>query len=136
MQTVPEAIALMFSAVETGDVSNVSDYIANDYLNHESVDDGRSNKLGPEEFKESVEWLRASFSDLHFDIKDVIVANDQVVVVAVMQGRQTAQFMELPATNRSFRQRQVHLFRLNDDGKVADHLAQRDDLGLRRQLAQ
>ena len=32
------------------------------------------------------------------------------------------------------RQRQVHLFRLDKENKVFEHLAQRDDLGLKRQL--
>lgn len=135
MQKVPEAVARMFAAVETGDLSNVEEYLADDYLNHESVGDGRSDKRGPDEFKDSAEWLRTSFSDLHFEVQDVIATDDRVVVVTEMRGKQTARFMELSATNRTFRQRQVHLFRLNAEGKVAEHLAQRDDLGLRRQLS-
>jgi predicted ester cyclase len=58
-----------------------------------------------------------------------------VVVVTYMNGKHTAPFLGLPATNRVFRQRQVHLFRIDHSGKVREHLAQRDDLGLRRQLA-
>jgi len=37
--------------------------------------------------------------------------------------------------SRAFRQRQAHLFRIDHSGKVGEHLAQRDDLGRRRQLA-
>lgn len=57
-----------------------------------------------------------------------------VVVVTFMSGRHTGPFLDLPATNRSFKQRQVHLFRIEAQNKVQEHLAQRDDLGLRRQL--
>jgi predicted ester cyclase len=58
------------------------------------------------------------------------------VVLTYMSGKHTAPFLGLPATNRSFRQRQVHLFRVDEHNKVREHLAQRDDLGLRRQLTE
>jgi predicted ester cyclase len=55
-------------------------------------------------------------------------------VLTYMTGVHTGSFLGLPATHRSFRQRQVHLFRVDEENKVREHLAQRDDLGLRRQL--
>ena len=125
----------MFKAIETGDLSDADSYIAEDYLNRESVDDGRSDKRGPDEFRETAAWLRSAFSDLRFENVDVFACDDRVVVVTYMSGRHTAAFLGLPATNRPFRQRQVHLFRMDRAGKVREHLAQRDDLGLRRQLA-
>jgi predicted ester cyclase len=134
MQTAIEAVERTFRAIETGNVSDAGEYIAEDYLNRESVDDGRSDKRGPEEFRETAAWLRSSFSDLRFENVDVIACGDRVVVVTYMSGRHTAPFLGLPATNRLFRQRQVHLFRLDGENKIREHLAQRDDLGLRRQL--
>ena len=125
----------MFRAIELGDVGNIEEYIAQDYLNRESVDDGRTNKRGHEEFRDTVIWLRASFSDLHFENADVIACGDRVVVLTYMTGRHTADFLGLPATGRTFRQRQVHLFRIDRFHKVCEHLAQRDDLRLRRQLS-
>jgi steroid delta-isomerase-like uncharacterized protein len=125
----------MFRAIEDGDLDDVEAYIASDYLNRESVDDGRSEKRGPEEFRETAQWLRAAFSDLRFETVDAFSCEDRVVVLAYMSGRHTAPFMGLPPTGRSFRQRQVHLFRMDQENKVREHLAQRDDLGLRRQLS-
>jgi len=135
MQKGIQAVERMFQAIETGDVRDAESYIAEDYLNRESVDDGRSDQRGADEFRETVEWLRSAFSDLQFENLDVFACDDRVVVVTFMSGRHTAAFLGLPATNRPFRQRQVHLFRLDRQGKVCEHLAQRDDLGLRRQLA-
>jgi predicted ester cyclase len=125
----------MFKAIETGDVSDADAYIAEDYINRESADDGRSDKHGPGEFQETTKWLRSAFSDLHFDNVDVIACADRVVVLTYMTGIHSGLFLGLPGTHRSFRQRQVHLFRVDQDNKVRKHLAQRDDLGLRRQLA-
>jgi predicted ester cyclase len=134
MQKAIETAERMFRAIETGDVSDAGEYIAKDYLNRESADDGRSDKRGPEEFRETAAWLHSSFSDLRFENVDLIACGDRVVVVTYMSGRHTAPFFGLPATNRSFWQRQVHLFRLDGENKVREHLAQRDDLGLRLQL--
>jgi len=129
-----QAVERMFKAIETGDVSDADSYIAQDYLNRESVDDGRSDKRGPQEFQETTQWLRSTFSDLHFHHVEIFACADRVVVLTYMSGRHNAPFLGLPATNRSFRQRQVHLFRIDEENKVREHLAQRDDLGLRRQL--
>jgi predicted ester cyclase len=136
MQTSVEAVERMFQAIETGELDHVETYIAPGYLNRESVDDGRSDKRGPAEFQETTEWLRSIFSNLKFEHVDVLTCFDRVVVVTYMSGAHVAPFLGLPATNRTFRQRQVHLFRIDDQNRVSEHLAQRDDLGLRRQLTQ
>jgi predicted ester cyclase len=136
MQGRIQAVERMFRAIETGDVDDAEAYISPDYLNRESVDDGRTDKRGPVEFRETTDWLRSAFSDLHFDNLDVFACADRVVVLTYMSGKHTAPFLGLPATNRSFRQRQVHLFRVDEHNKVREHLAQRDDLGLRRQLTE
>jgi predicted ester cyclase len=139
MQLDTDAVQRMFKAIETGDLSDAEAYIAPAYLNRESADDGRSIKRGPDEFRETTVWLRSFFSDLHFEHIEIFgCANGmapRIVVVTWMTGRHTAPFLGLPATNRTFRQRQIHLFHMAPDGKVLEHLAQRDDLGLRRQLA-
>ena len=135
MTTALRAVERMFEAIETGRVSDAEDYIAADYVNRESADDGRSDKDGPGEFRDTTAWLRSAFSNLHFDNVDVIACADRVVILTYMTGVHTGSFLGLPATNRQFRQRQVHLFRLGADNKVREHLAQRDDLGLRRQLS-
>lgn len=38
-----------------------------------------------------------------------------------------------PATHRPFAARHVHVFRVADDGRLLEHWAVRDDLGLMRQ---
>jgi predicted ester cyclase len=136
MQSKIQAVLQMFEAIETGNVRDAEAYIASDYLNRESADDGRSDQRGPAEFRETTQWLRSTFSDLRFENTDVFGCEDRVVVVTYMHGRHVSEFFGIPATDRMFRQRQVHLFRVDHDNKVSEHLAQRDDLGLRRLLTQ
>ena len=50
MQSTIQAIEHMFRAIETGDLGDVDTYIAEGYLNRESVDDGRTDRRGPINF--------------------------------------------------------------------------------------
>ena len=55
-------------AFNTGNVSNVSEFISPQYFNHESqVDPVRGQLTGPEEFIDTVENLRIAFPNLHHE---------------------------------------------------------------------
>ena len=57
-------------AVNTGDTSNVYEFISPDYVNRESQkhkDSYRSQLKGPEEFIDTVKNLRGACPDLHFE---------------------------------------------------------------------
>jgi predicted ester cyclase len=123
----------MFRAFETGDCGDLAEFIADDYLNHESVDDGRSSLRGPEEVRDTIKWLRNSFSDLTFEEQEIIEQNDRLVAFVTMRGKQVGPFFDIAPKGKSFAQRQVHFFRCQG-GKVLEHRALRDDLGLRLQL--
>lgn len=129
------AIQQLFEAFNTGDVTQAEAVIAPDYLNYEALDDEeeRSKHRGPQEFAASIRWMRSAFSDLHFEIQEVIAAKEQVVVRAVMTGKQTGPFMQVAPTGKSISSEQVHIFRLVD-GKVTEHRARRDDLGMLLQI--
>jgi hypothetical protein len=55
------------------------------------------------------------------------------MVRVVMNGRHTGEFQGIPATNRTVSVQQVHIFRFAE-GKIVEHRAIRDDMGLARQL--
>jgi len=91
----------------------------------------------------TAQWLRSAFSDLTWQVHDVVHADDLVVVHATMSGRQTGPFLAygsdaeikvaFPPRGRPFAITQTHWFRMRD-GKVAEHWANRDDLGMGEQL--
>ena len=88
-------------------------------------------------------WLRSAFSELAWEIHDAVQDDDLVVVHATMSGRQTGPFVAygpdgavtavFPPLGRRFATTQTHWFRMRD-GKVAEHWANRDDLGMGQQL--
>jgi SnoaL-like polyketide cyclase len=63
----------VIEAFNTGDVSNVSQFISPQYFNHESqVDPVRGQLRGPEEFIDTVKNLRLAFPDLRHEEQAII----------------------------------------------------------------
>jgi predicted ester cyclase len=91
----------------------------------------------------SARWLRGAFAELTWEIHDAVQDGDLVVVHSTMSGRQTGPFVAygpdgspavvFPPLGRRFAVTQTHWFRMRD-GKVAEHWANRDDLGMGQQL--
>jgi len=98
---------------------------------------------GPAAMYATARWLRTAFDDLAFQVHDAVHHNDLVVVHVTMSGRQTGPFVAyrpdatiaavFPPRGRTFAITQTHWFRIRD-GKVAEHWANRDDLGMGQQL--
>lgn len=131
----PEDIVLaLFADLYTRNEPQAADrFLAADFVNHEAA---AERSPGPESAKETAAWLHATFSGLRFDIEDVISDGLSVVVRLMMSGRHTGAagpFAGMPVTGRSFKTRQIHIWRVSD-GKVTDHWAVRDDLGWMTQL--
>jgi nogalonic acid methyl ester cyclase/aklanonic acid methyl ester cyclase len=109
-------------AVNTGDTNKIHEVISPKYFNHESqVDPVRSKLRGPEEFIDTVRALRSAFADLHYEEQEVIVAGDKVA---------SRNFFVIPPTGNRISYQAVHVFRIDDDGMIAEHKAIRDDLSL------
>ena len=113
-------------------------------LNRESVDEPPAARgQGPEAFYATALWLRGIFADLRWDVDNVVAEGDLVAVRATMSGRQVAPFVSygenaepaqfFPPTGKTFATTQTHWFRIAD-GKVIEHWANRDDLGMSMQL--
>ncbi len=98
---------------------------------------------GPEGFWSTALWLRAAFTDLHYEIHHAVSDGDLVAVNSTMCGSHTAPWAVynddgdidsvFPPTGRQFRAMQSHWFRL-EDNLIREHWANRDDLGMARQL--
>ncbi|MGD9991550.1 ester cyclase [Pseudonocardia sp.] len=115
-----------------------------DATNREAVDEPADCRgAGPGAFMATGRWLTTAFSDLSWDVHDVVEAGELVVAHVTMSGRQTGPFVAygadalpetvFPPTGRRFAVFQTHWFRVVD-GKVIEHWANRDDLGMGKQL--
>ena len=98
---------------------------------------------GPAGFHATALWLRAAVAGLRYDIHHAIADGGLVAVNSTMNGRHVAPIVfytdegavdtVFPPTNRTFAMTQSHWFRF-EDGKIIEHWANRDDLGMARQL--
>jgi predicted ester cyclase len=102
-----------------------------------------SRVAGPAGFYSTARWLRAAFADLRYDIHHAVTESDLVVVNSTMNGRHVSPWAVytdegtidtvFPPTNRTFAMTQSHWFKMTD-GVIVEHWANRDDLGMARQL--
>jgi predicted ester cyclase len=98
---------------------------------------------GPDGFYETALWLRAAFASLHYDIHHAIADGNLVAVHSTMNGRHVAPWAVytddgavdtvFPPTDKTFAMTQSYWFRI-EHGKIIEHWANRDDLGMARQL--
>jgi steroid delta-isomerase-like uncharacterized protein len=80
-----------------------------------------------------VTLFRAAFPDQQWLIEDLIAEGDRVVARSTMTGTHTGDFFGIPATGKSVRVSGVHIVRIQD-GRIAEHWGNNDDLGLMRQI--
>ena len=98
---------------------------------------------GPAGFHATALWLRAAIAGLHYDIHHAIADGTLVAVNSTMNGRHVAPIVfytdggevdtAFPPTNRTFAMTQSHWFQI-EGGRIIEHWANRDDLGVARQL--
>ena len=115
-----------------------------DAYNRESVREPPATRgRGPAAFHATALWLREAFTNLAFEIHDVVSDHDVVVLHTTISGRHTGTFVAytddarplqaFPATGKQFAVTQTHWCRIAD-GKLVEHWANRDDLGMSMQL--
>jgi nogalonic acid methyl ester cyclase/aklanonic acid methyl ester cyclase len=125
----------VIEAFNTGDVSNVSQFISPQYFNHESqVDPVRGQLRGPEEFIDTIKNNRIAFPDLRHEEQAIITQGDMVVSIINVTGTNTGNFFILPPTGNKISYEAVHIYRIGEDGKIVEHKAIRDDLTFLAQL--
>ena len=142
--TAPGQLARQhFTAMETGDAAGARAAIHPEHVNHEAPDHPPASAVpGVPGFLATSAWLRSAFSDLHFEIIELVADEDRTIAHVTMSGRQTGPFVlfppdgrpvAFPPTGAPFAVRQCHIF-TRRDGLHGTHAAVRDDLGMMTQL--
>jgi len=128
--------AQSFRLIETGDPVLAARIVAPAFVNREAEDDpgdAARQQRGPAGFLATATWLRNAFAGLRFEEQVVAAEGNVVVVAATMCGLHAGTFQGVPATGKDFSQKQLHVFWFAA-GRIVEHRALRDDLGLLLQL--
>jgi steroid delta-isomerase-like uncharacterized protein len=111
-------------------IDAVEELVSADHFDHMAVPD---HQHGIAEAKHVMSWLFGVFPDHRFEIEDAIADGEMVAVRGTCSGTHEGELWGIAPTGERFAVQQSHWFRVRD-GKVAEHWAVRDDLGMMRQL--
>jgi steroid delta-isomerase-like uncharacterized protein len=116
----------------------VDELFAPDFVNHVRVVQVREAPPppfppGPAHMKQLVTTLTTAFPDSHFTVEDIIATGDKVVGRITWSGTHKGDFLGIPPTGKAFKVSHIQIFRFAG-GKIVEHWAVRDDLGMLRQL--
>lgn len=128
-----DVIRHCLEAFNRRDVDAATEVVADDLVNHCALPEaqGRAGLFGI--------WdkLWTAFPDLAWTCEDLIAEGDRVVCRVRMRGVNSGALrfalMPLPATGRAFDGEAIYIFRVAD-GRIVEHWAQRDEVGMLRQL--
>jgi len=115
-----------------GDLAVIDELCSAECINHSAVPEAR---IGTEGVKRVVGGSRAAMPDQKWTNEMVIAEGDLVVIHGVREATWQAESFRGVATPKGKRiaVELVHVFRVRD-GKIVEHWAVRDDLGLMKQL--
>ena len=88
---------------------------------------------GKDALRERVREMSRSFSDAEFDVDEVIVAGDRVIMRQTWRGKHTGDFMGLRATGKTVSCLACDILRI-EDGKVVENISYFDVYEMLQQL--
>ena len=113
-----------------GRLELIEELFSDDYVEHAAppgVPDTRDGLVG------FVSAIRAAFPDFHYEILQQVDDGDTHVGYLRASGTMSGDFMGMPATGKSATWDEIHIGRMAD-GKIAEHWAVIDQLGMLTQL--
>jgi predicted ester cyclase len=131
--TLRSVVESMMTRLLAGGETELAEQLVHpDFVNNEADPERRN---GPSGAAATSEWLRSCFGNLRYDIHRVFVDGDMAAAYVTMHGTHEGGLPPgVPATHKPFAVKHVHLFRFADDGRIVEHSAVRDDLGMVMQL--
>ena len=77
-----------------------------------------------------VDFMRKSFSDIHWEIIDMAAEEDKVAVSWICSGTHDGNFMGLAPTGKKFSFNAMNFYYFNDEGKIINDVAAKGLIGL------
>lgn len=111
-------------------VDVVDELATGDMLNHAAPP---HKQRGRQNLKDVISIFEKAFPDFRYEAEDVVAEGDRVAVRDVFTGTHEGDFMGIAATGNRVTMQTIHIYRF-EDGRIAEHWAVRDEMGMMRQL--
>ena len=121
-----------FARIDTGNPAVVDEFLATDYADYNPPPYPTTNE-GREAARDRFHLALQVFSDFEHHIEDMIAEGDKVVTRITTVGTHTGELLGIPPTGKRVTMRGIAIHRIKD-GKLVEHWAQFDALGLLQQL--
>ncbi len=120
-----------YELVNASDVDGFVELLADDFVEHETVEGFPPTKEGVRQFFAA---YLAAFPDLRMDAEDVVASGDKVVVRVRCTGTHKGELMGMPATGKSVDVQAIDIVRFGDDGLAVEHWGVTDMMAMMQQL--
>jgi len=120
-----------YELVSAGDLDGFFDYLADDFVEHETGPGLESTKAGT---KQLFAMMKAAFPDLRFDAEDILESGDKVVARARVTGTNKGEFMGIPASGKSIDIQAIDILRFGADGLAHEHWGVMDIMSMMQQI--
>jgi predicted ester cyclase len=84
--------------------------------------------------KQLFRMFRSAFPDIHFQVDEMIAADDKIIARITISGTNDGSFMNMPPTGNKISYKGIDIFRLVN-GKVVEHWGIGDNAKMMEQLA-
>jgi steroid delta-isomerase-like uncharacterized protein len=116
--------------VMSGNFDNIAVLFHEDYVDHTQPPGWPTDRAG---LQTLVEYFRSAFPDIHVTIEAIVAEDDLVMHRQTMRGTHLGEFFGIPPTGNRVEMSGMHQWRFAD-GRIIEHHANNDDLGMLRQL--
>jgi len=114
-----------------GNLDRLDEIIDDSYVNNNP---GTPNpKLGAEGLKPIIKTMREAFPDLKFEINDLVIGKNRIVIFSTMSGTHKGDLFGIPATGNKVSIKQMQIEKIKD-GKIVEHWRVTDELNMMKQL--
>jgi len=114
-----------------GNLETYDEIFADNYVNHSMPVPGiPGTKAG---FKQVVTATRQAFPDVHVDVMNMVAEGDFVVFHDSVRATSRGDFLGIPANGKRLEWTEIHFLCIRN-GKIVEHWANFDQLGILKQL--
>ena len=113
-----------------GIYDHIEELVHDDFVDHTQPQGWPTDRDG---LLQLAMYFRNAFPDIQVTFEDVVAEGDTVMHRQTMRGTHKGEFFGIPPTGNRVTMTGSHLWRVKD-GKLIEHHANNDDLGMLRQL--